>query len=135
MYKIIQKNARVASRLMAIAAAGLLLTYMLEATEQRLSGAALPATDHEVEGAIFGVSSVVLFVAAFVLELRERSLLTSGLLISGGATMGTLAIVRDMLAEAEMANISTNFANASSVGYVIMALGILHMAKLWESKN
>lgn len=95
----------------------------------------LVGIDAESRGIAYGVSSAVLFVAAFLLELRERSMVTSGLIIAGGATMGTLAIARNALSEAGVANIAPGFANVSSVGYVIMGLGILHLAKLRESKD
>ncbi len=135
MYRITQKTTGNASRIMATVAAGLLLMYVVEATQQRSPARTLIPVDEESWGTVFGISSAVLFVAAFALELRERSAVTSGLLISGGATMGTLSIARDALAESGMANIGVGFASVSSVGYIIMGLGILHLAKLRESRD
>lgn len=128
------RNARAASRVTATVAAALLLTYMIEITWKSPTAAFL-AMDAESRGIVYGISSAVLFVAAFLLELRERSAITSGLIISGGAAMGTLAIAKNVLAEAGVANVATSFANVSSVGYVIMGLGILHLVKLRESKD
>ena len=129
------RNARMASKVIAAIAAALLLAYMVEITWQRLPASAFLAMDDESKGIIYGASSAVLFVAAFLLELRERSAITSGLIISGGAAMGTLAVARDALADAGVANVATGFANVSAVGYVIMGLGILHLVKLRESKD
>ncbi|HEX6068035.1 MAG TPA: hypothetical protein VFZ05_04465 [Nitrososphaera sp.] len=129
------RNARLASRVMATIAAALLLAYMAEIIWQRSPTTELVAIDAESRGIAYGVSSAVLFVAAFLLELKERSVVTSGLIIAGGATMGTLAVARNALAEAGVANIAPGFANVSSVGYVIMGLGILHLIKLRETKD
>jgi hypothetical protein len=49
--------------------------------------------------------------------------------------MGTLPIARDALSDSGVANIATSFANVSSVGYIIMGLGMLHLAKLLEAKD
>ena len=133
--KIAERNALTTSRLMAIVGVVVLLTYMVEAIEQKASGRTFLAMDAEVKGMVFGISSVALFIAAFALELRERSMITSGLLISGGATMGTLALAKDALSDAGIAGITTGFANSASVGYVIMGLGILHLVKLRESRD
>ncbi|MEM3159921.1 MAG: hypothetical protein QXJ74_03975 [Nitrososphaera sp.] len=126
---------RVASRVMATVAAALLLSYMVELVWQTLPITAFLAIDAESKGMIYGVLSAVLFVAAFLLELREKSMITSGLIISGGATMGTLAIARNTLSELGVANISASFAGVSSLGYVIMGLGILHLVKLRENRG
>lgn len=129
------RNARTASRVMATVAAAILLAYMVEITWQRSPTTMILATDTETRGIAYGVSSAVLFVAAFLLELRERSAITSGLIISGGAAMGTLAIAKNALSEAGIASVSAGFASVSSVGYIIMGLGILHLVKLRESKD
>lgn len=133
--KVAGKNVRVASRVMATVAAALLLSYMVELVWQTLPITAFLAIDAESKGMIYGVLSAVLFVAAFLLELREKSMITSGLIISGGATMGTLAIARNTLSELGVANISASFAGVSSLGYVIMGLGILHLVKLRENRG
>lgn len=129
------RNARFASRVMATVATALLFAYMAEVIWQGFPTEELVAIDAESRGIAYGVSSAVLFIAAFLLELKERSVVTSGLMISGGATMGTLAIARNALAEAGVANVATGFANVSSVGYVIMGPGILHLIKLRESRD
>jgi len=133
--KVAGKNVRAASRVMATVAAALLLSYMVELVWQTLPITAFLAIDAESKGMIYGVLSAVLFVAAFLLELREKSMITSGLIISGGATMGTLAIARNTLSELGVANISASFAGVSSLGYVIMGLGILHLVKLRENRG
>jgi hypothetical protein len=71
MYRISQKTAGNASRIMAAMAAGLLLMYVVEAMD-KLPAKTLIVMEEETKGAVFGVSSAVLFVAAFALELRER---------------------------------------------------------------
>lgn len=134
MYRIMLKSKVKASRLMAAVVGGILLIYVVE-TMDLGSSRMLIMIDDESEGMVFGIPSAVLFIAAFVLELKERSAITSSLLIAGGATMGTLSIARDALSESGMANIATSFANVSSVGYVIMGLGILHLVKLQEAKD
>lgn len=133
--RIKHRNALSVSRLLAIAAALLLLIYIADAFAIRTPVTDTIPFDRETRGSVFGGSAVALFIAAFVLELRERSRITSGLLISGGATMGTLSLARDALSDAGMANIATNFANASSLGYIIMGLGILHLVKLREARD
>lgn len=135
MYRTAQKSTGNASRVMAAVAAGLLLVYMVEAVDRGSPSRTLFPVDDETRGAVYGVSSSVLFIAAFALELRERSTITSSLLIAGGATMGTLSIARDALSESGVASIAPSFATASSVGYVIMGLGILHLVKLRESRD
>jgi hypothetical protein len=134
VYSIAHKATKNVPRLMAAVAASLLMIYMVEAVESR-STSREPSLEGEIPGMVFGVSSTVLFVAAFALELRRRSIITSGLLISGGAAMGTLSMARDVLAESGMANIATSFANAASIGYIIMGLGLLHLVKLRENRD
>lgn len=133
--RIKQRNALAVSRLLAIAAALLLLIYIIDAFAVSTPVTDTIPFDSETRGSIFGVSAVALFIAAFALELGDRSRITSGLLISGGATMGTLSLAKDALSEAGMANIAMNFANASSLGYIIMGLGILHLVKLREARD
>jgi hypothetical protein len=134
VYSIAHKATKNVPRLMAAVAASLLTIYIVEAIASSSTSKA-SSLEGEIPGMVFGVLSTVLFVAAFALEFRKRSIVTSGLLISGGAAMGTLSIARDVLAESGMANIATSFANTASIGYIIMGLGLLHLVKLRESRD
>lgn len=131
----VKRNALTISRLIAAVSTILLLTYLADAISQESSETGFILVDSEVKGGFFGITSAILFIAAFVLEFRERSMITSVLLISSGALMGTLAIANDALSDLGIAEIATSFANAASVGYIIMGLGILHLVKLRESRG
>lgn len=134
VYSITHKATEKVPPLMAAIAASLVVIYIVGELEFTSSASWL-FSNGEASGMVFGVLSAVLFVTAFVLELRKRSIITAGLLVSGGATMGTLSMAKDVLAESGIVNIALSFSYASSIGYIIMSLGLLHLVKLLESKD
>ena len=133
--KMVKRNTLTISRFMAAVSAVLLLTYLIDVISQESSDTSFILIDSEVKGGLFGITSATLLIAAFVVELKERSMMTSITLISSGVLMGTLALANEALSDEGIGDIAASFVNASSVGYIIMGLGILHLVKLQESRR
>ena len=71
----------------------------------------------------FGISSIILFLLAFGVEIRERNnTLTTTLLIVGGALIGTTALGVSVM---DRGGWIATFLTVSIIGYVIMGSGIL----------
>jgi len=80
-------------------------------------------------GMIFGLSTMILFFAAFGVGLHEKSATITILLIVGGALIGTSVLVASLMAEGGIAAISGSFLGIIIVGYIIMGLGILRVVQ------
>jgi hypothetical protein len=135
MYAQTNKSTRQrVSEYLSIAAMALLLIYVADAAVARGETGFLPMSEAQ-RGMIFGTSSIVLFFAAFAVALKERrSKLTAGLLIAGGALMGTTVLGAIMMAGGFGA-VSPTFHAVMVLGYVIMGLGIALVLKSRRRKT
>ena len=112
------------SEMMVIAGMLLLLTYITDAAVSQGETGFLPMSEKE-RGMIFGLSTMILFFAAFGVGFHEKSATTTILLIAGGALIGTSVLAASLMAEGGLATISGSFLGVIIVGYIIMGLGIL----------
>ncbi len=106
----------------------LLLTYIIDAAVGQGETGFLPISEKE-RGMIFGLSTIILFFAAFGIGFNEKSAITTIFLIVGGALIGTSVLVASLMAEGGLATISGSFIGVIIVGYIIMGLGILRAVK------
>ncbi len=102
----------------------LLLIYITDAAVGQGETGFLPMSEKE-RGMIFGLSTMILFFAAFGVGLHEKSATTTILLIAGGALIGTSVLAASLMAEGGLATISGSFLGVIIGGYIIMGLGIL----------
>jgi len=116
------------SEIIVIAGMVLLLTYITDAAVGQGETGFLPMSEKE-RGMIFGLSTIILFFAAFGIGFNEKSAITTILLIVGGALIGTSVLVASLMAEGGLATISGSFLGVIIVGYIIMGLGILRAVK------
>ncbi len=112
------------SEIIAIAGMVVLLTYISDAAVGQGETGFLPMSEKE-RGTIFGLSTIILFFAAFGIGFNEKSAITTILLIVGGALIGTSVLSASLMAEGGLASISNSFIGVIIVGYIIMGLGIL----------
>jgi len=117
-----------ASEIIVIAGMVLLLTYITDAAVGQGETGFLPMSEKE-RGMIFGLSTIILFFAAFGVGFNEKSALTTILLIVGGAMIGTSVLAASLMAEGGLATISGSFIGVIIVGYIIMGLGILRVVQ------
>jgi hypothetical protein len=119
---------KIASEIMIIAGMAILLIYVLDALVGEGETGFLPMTAEE-RGRTFGTSSMILFFAAFGVGFKERSLLLTSLLITGGALMGTSVLAASAMAEGGLLEAPGAFVAVIIIGYIIMALGILRIVQ------
>ena len=112
------------SEIMVIAGMALLLTYIIDAAVGQGETGFLPMNEKE-RGMIFGLSTMILFFAAFGVGLHEKSATITILLIVGGALIGTSVLAASLMVEGGLATITGSFLGIIIVGYIIMGLGIL----------
>ena len=117
-----------ASEIIVIAGMVLLLTYITDAAVGQGETGFLPMSEKE-RGMIFGLSTIILFFAAFGVGFHEKSATTTILLIVGGALIGTSVLVASLMAEGGLATISGSFIGVIIVGYIIMGLGIIRVVQ------
>jgi hypothetical protein len=124
MYVQTKSWKKKASEALAIIAMGLLLIYIADAGIARgNSQGFLPMTAAQ-RGMIFGTSSIVLFILSFAVGFREKSKLTTVLLIVGGALIGTSVLVTSIIASGGLTAAQNSFGMVIIIGYIIMGLGI-----------
>ena len=116
------------SEIIVIAGMVLLLTYITDAAVGQGETGFLPMSEKE-RGMIFGLSTIILFFAAFGIGFHEKSAMTTILLIVGGALIGTSVLVASLMAEGGLATISGSFLGVIIVGYIIMGLGIIRVVQ------
>ena len=117
-----------ASEIIVIAGMVLLLTYITDAAVGQGETGFLPMSEKE-RGMIFGLSTIILFFAAFGIGFNEKSAITTIFLIIGGALIGTSVLSASLMAEGGLASISNSFIGVIIVGYIIMGLGILRVVQ------
>jgi len=124
MYVQTKSWKKKASEALAIIAMGLLLIYIADAGIARGNGQGfLPMTAAQ-RGMIFGTSSIVLFILSFAIGFREKSKLTTVLLIVGGALIGTSVLAASIMASGGLTAAQNSFGMVIIIGYIIMGLGI-----------
>jgi hypothetical protein len=115
------------SEMLAIAAMTLLLIHIANGSMERtIKYGFLPVSIDKRPFGIsnFGISSIILFFLAFGIGIREKnkSNITTTLLIVGGALIGTTALGVSVIDRGERV---ATFLTVSVTGYVIMGSGIL----------
>ena len=115
------------SEMLAIAAMTLLLIHIADGSMERIiKHGFLPVSIDKKPLGIsnFGISSIILFFLAFGIDIREknRSSVTTTLLIFGGALIGTTALGVSMM---DSGKGITTILTVCAMGYVIMGSGIL----------
>ncbi len=113
--------------MLAIAAMTLLLVHIADGSMERIiKHGFLPMNlDKKPLGiSNFGISSIILFFLAFGIDIQEknRSSVTTTLLIFGGALIGTTALGVSMM---DSSKGITTILTVCAMGYVIMGSGIL----------
>jgi hypothetical protein len=73
---------------------------------------------------IFGASSIILFFLSFGIAIKEKSKITTILLIAGGAIIGTSVLGAVAMAKGGLTAIQSSFLVVVIMGYIIMGLGI-----------
>jgi hypothetical protein len=116
------------SEITAIAGMIFLLIYLADAAVGQGEIGFLPMNEKE-RGMVFGMSTIILFFVAFGVGIREKSAITTILLIVGGVLIGTSVLAASLMAEGGLASISGSFLGVIIVGYIIMGLGILKAVK------
>jgi hypothetical protein len=125
MYVQTKSRKKRTSEVLAIIAMVLLLTYIADAaTAQGNKEGFLPMNAAQ-RGMIFGASSIILFILSFAIGFGERSKITTVLLTTGGALIGTSVLASSIMAKGGVAGIHSSFGIVIILGYIIMGLGIL----------
>ena len=125
MYVQTKSGKKMVSEALAIIAMVLLVIYIADAAVARSNSQGfLPMTAAQ-RGMIFGTSSIVLFILSFAVGFREKSKLTTVLLIAGGALIGTSVLVASIMTSGGLTGAQSSFGVVIIIGYIIMALGIL----------
>jgi len=112
------------SEVLAIAGMAVLLTYLADAAVGQGETGFLPITEKE-RGMIFGMSSIILFFAASGVGYKQKSKLTTILIIVGGLLIWASVLGVSVMAEGGLMGISSSFVAVIIVGFIIMALGII----------
>jgi hypothetical protein len=116
------------SEVLAIVAMALVLTYITDAAVGQGKRGFLPMNAAQ-RGMIFGASSIILFFVSFGIGIREKSKVTTILLIAGGAVTGTSVLGAVAIGKGGLTAIQTSFLAVVIVGYVIMGLGLLRLVQ------
>jgi hypothetical protein len=125
MYVQTKSKKKTTSEVLAIIAMALLLTYVADAAVARGNDQGFLPMSAAQRGMIFGTSSIVLFFLAFAVGFRERSKLTTVLLITGGALISGSVLAASVMANGGLGGTQRSFGAIIVIGFVIMALGIL----------
>jgi hypothetical protein len=116
------------SEILAIVAMALLLIYIADAAVGQGKQGFLPMSA-PLRGMIFGGSSIILFFISFGIGIKEKSKITTILLIAGGAIIGTSVLGTAATARGGLAAIQSSFLAVIVLGYVILGLGIFRGLK------
>ena len=116
------------SEILAIVAMALLLIYIADAAVGQGKQGFLPMSA-PVRGMIFGGSSIILFFISFGIGIREKSRITTILLIAGGAIIGTSVLGTAAMAKGGVTTIQSSFLVVIVLGYIILGLGVFRGLK------
>ena len=125
MYIQTKSKKKRVSEALAIIAMALLLTYIADAAVARGNNQGFLPMSAAQRGMIFGTSSIILFFVSFAIGFSERSILTTVLLISGGALIGSSVLAASVMANGGLVGTQRSFGAIIIIGFIIMALGIL----------
>ena len=125
MYVQTKSRKKRTSEALAIIAMVLLLTYIADAATAQANKKGFLPMNAAQRGMIFGTSSIILFFLSFAIGFREKSKITTVLLITGGALIGTSVLASSAMAKGGLAGIQSSFRIVIIIGYIIMGLGIL----------
>jgi hypothetical protein len=114
------------SEVLAIIAMALVLIYIADAGVGQGKQGFLPMNAAQ-RGMIFGGSSIILFYLSFGVGIKEKSKITTGLLIAGGAIIGTSVLGASAMAKGGLTAIHSSFLVVVILGYIIMGLGIFRL--------
>ena len=116
------------SEVLAIVAMALVLTYITDAAVGQGKEGFLPMNAVQ-RGMIFGASSIILFFLSFGIGIRQKSKVTTILLIAGGAVTGTSVLGAVAMTKGGLTAIQSSFLVVVIVGYIIMGLGIFRLVQ------
>lgn len=116
------------SEILAIIAMALLLIYVADAAVGQGKQGFLPMSA-SLRGMIFGGTSIILFFISFGIGIKEKSKITTVLLIAGGAIIGTSVLGTAAMARGGLAAIQSSFLAVIVSGYIILGLGIFRGLK------
>lgn len=116
------------SEILAIVAMALLLIYIADAAVGQGKQGFLPMSA-PVRGMIFGGSSIILFFISFGIGIREKSRITTILLIAGGAIIGTSVLGTAAMSKGGLTAIQSSFLVVIVLGYIILGLGVFRGLK------
>jgi hypothetical protein len=111
------------SEVLAIVAMALVLIYIADAAVGQGKQGFLPMNAAE-RGIIFSVSSIILFFLSFGVGIKEKSKVTTILLVAGGVIIGTSVLGAAAMTKGGLTAISSSFLVVVILGYIIMGLGI-----------
>ena len=112
------------SEVLAIVAMALLLTYIADAAIAHGNKQGFLPMSAAQRGMIFGASTIILFLLAFGIGFGEKTKITTILLITGGAIIGTSILGASAMAKGGLAAIQSSFLPVIILGYIIMGLGV-----------
>jgi hypothetical protein len=112
------------SEVLAIVAMALLLTYIADAAIAHGNKQGFLPMSAAQRGMIFGASTIILFLLAFGIGFGEKTKITTILLITGGAIIGTSILGASAMAKGGLAAIQSSFLPVIILGYIIMGLGL-----------
>lgn len=125
-------------KVFAIIAMILLLVYVADAGIGKGKAGFLPLSTSE-RGSLFGVPSIVLFVASFIVGFKESSKIITILLIAGGALMSSSILIASAMSKEGLIGISTSFLLVVIIGLIILGMGIFQFLRknflLNQTKN
>lgn len=116
------------SEILAIVAMALLLIYIADAAVGQGKQGFLPMSA-ALRGMIFGGLCIILFFISFGIGIKEKSKITTILLIAGGAIIGTSVLGTAVMAKGGLAAIQSSFLVVIVLGYIILGLGIFRGLK------
>ena len=102
----------------------LLLTYIADAAIAHGNKQGFLPMSAAQRGMIFGASTIILFLLAFGIGFGEKTKITTILLITGGAIIGTSILGASAMAKGGLAAIQSSFLPVIILGYIIMGLGL-----------
>src|SRR5919198_3314128 len=123
MYVQTKSRKKRTSEALAIIAMVLLLIYIADAATAQANKKGFLPMNAAQRGMIFGTSSIILFFLSFAIGFREKSKITTVLLITGGALIGTSVLASSAMAKGGLAGIQSSFRIVIIIGYIIMGLG------------
>jgi len=128
MYTKQKVRRRKISEVLTIVAMALVLIYIADAAVGQGKQGFLPMKT-ALRGMIFGASSIILFFISFGVGIKEKSKVTTILLIAGGAVIGTSVLGAVAMTKGGLTSIQSSFFVVVILGYIIMGLGIFRLVQ------